>query len=161
MSSNLLRDALNDNEKSVKGSKILILGVAYKKDIDDMRESPALSVIDLLRSRGAEVVYHDPFVPEVTFDHAYTIGDGEPLYNQDLTDDLIKSSDCVVICTEHSDVDYSRVCELSSVIVDTRNALERRYARREQSENCPLVIYLAFIIEHSSEFMIDKWQSDI
>ncbi|MBA3692249.1 MAG: hypothetical protein H0W77_02245, partial [Acidobacteria bacterium] len=82
------------------------------------------SVIDLLRSRGAEVVYHDAFVPEVTFDHAYTIGDGEPLYNQDLTDDLIQSADCVVICTEHSDVDYKRVCELSKVIVDTRNALK-------------------------------------
>ena len=120
----LVRDALNDNERSVKGAKILILGVAYKKDIDDMRESPALSVIDLLRSRGAEVVYHDAFVPEVTFDHAYTIGDGEPLYNQELTDDLLKSADCVVICTEHSGVDYSRVCELSKVIVDTRNALK-------------------------------------
>jgi UDP-glucose 6-dehydrogenase len=119
----LVRDALNDNERSVKGAKILILGVAYKKDIDDMRESPALSVIDLLRSRGADVVYHDRFVPEVTFDHAYTIGDGEPLYNQDLTDELLNSADCVVICTEHSGVDYRRVCELSKVIVDTRNAL--------------------------------------
>jgi nucleotide sugar dehydrogenase len=119
----LVRDALNEQEKSVKGSKILILGVAYKKDIDDMRESPALSVIDLLRSRGAEVVYHDPFVPEVTFDHAYTIGDGEPLYNQQLTDELIESADCVVICTDHSEIDYHRVCELSKVIVDTRNAL--------------------------------------
>ena len=120
----LVRDALNDNEKSVKGAKILILGVAYKKDIDDMRESPALSVIDLLRSRGAEIVYHDAFVPEVTFDHAYTIGDGEPLYNQELTDELLESADCVVICTEHSGVDYHRVCELSKVIVDTRNALK-------------------------------------
>jgi UDP-N-acetyl-D-glucosamine dehydrogenase len=120
----LVRDALNENEKSVKGAKILILGVAYKKDIDDMRESPALSVIDLLRSRGAEVIYHDPFVPEVTFDHAYTIGDGEPLYNQELTDDLIESSDCIVICTEHSGINYDRVCELSKVIVDTRNALK-------------------------------------
>ncbi len=120
----LVRDALNDNERSVKGAKILILGVAYKKDIDDMRESPALSVIDLLRSRGAEVVYHDDFVEEVTFDHAYTIGDGEPLYNQELTDDLLQSADCVVICTEHSGVDYNRVCELSKVIVDTRNALK-------------------------------------
>jgi len=119
----LVRDALNEAEKSVKGSKVLILGVAYKKDIDDMRESPALSVIDLLRSRGADVSYHDPFVPEVHFDHAYTIGDGEPLYNSDLTDDLITSSDCIVICTEHSGVDYTKVCELASVIVDTRNAL--------------------------------------
>ena len=120
----LVRDALNDNERSVKGAKILILGVAYKKDIDDMRESPALSVIDLLRSRGAEVVYHDDFVEEVTFDHSYTIGDGEPLYNQELTDELLQSADCVVICTEHSGVDYNRVCELSKVIVDTRNALK-------------------------------------
>ncbi|MGI8467663.1 MAG: nucleotide sugar dehydrogenase [Pyrinomonadaceae bacterium] len=122
----LVRDALNDNEKSVKGAKVLILGVAYKKDIDDMRESPALSVIDLLRSRGAEVVYHDAFVPEVTFDHAYTIGAGDPLYNQELTDDLLKSADCAVICTEHSSVDYNRVCELSKVIVDTRNALDEK-----------------------------------
>jgi UDP-N-acetyl-D-glucosamine dehydrogenase len=119
----LVRDALNEREKSVKGSKILILGVAYKRDIDDMRESPALSVIDLLRSRGANVVYHDPFVPEVTFDHAYTIGDGERLLNQDLTDDLISNSDCVIICTEHSTVDYKRVCKLGKLIVDTRNAL--------------------------------------
>ena len=94
------------------------------EDIDDMRESPALSVIDLLRAKGAEVVYHDPFVPEVHFDHAYTIGDGEPLYNAELTDDLIKSADCVIICTEHSEVDYKRVCELAPLVVDTRNALK-------------------------------------
>ena len=108
----------------VKGAKILILGVAYKKDIDDMRESPVLSVIDLLRAQGADVQYHDPFVAEVTFDHAYTIGDGEPISNSDLTDELISNSDCVVICTEHSGVDYQKVCSLSSLIVDTRNALD-------------------------------------
>jgi UDP-N-acetyl-D-glucosamine dehydrogenase len=119
----LATNALNDNKKAVNGSKILILGVAYKKDIDDMRESPALSIIDLLRADGADVYYHDPFVPEVTFDHAYTIGDGEPLYNKELTDALIADSDCVIICTEHSPVDYGRVCELASVVVDTRNAL--------------------------------------
>lgn len=119
----LTANALNDNKKAVNGSKILILGVAYKKDIDDMRESPALSIIDLLRSRGADVIYHDPFVSEVTFDHAYTIGDGEPLYNNELSDDLITNADAVVICTEHSEIDYKRVCELSSLIVDTRNAL--------------------------------------
>lgn len=120
----LVSTALNDAKKAVNGSKILILGVAYKKDIDDMRESPALSIIDLLRSRGAEVVYHDPFVPEVTFDHAYTIGDGEALTNVELTDDLISTSDCVVICTEHSGIDYAKVCELAPLIVDTRNALD-------------------------------------
>ena len=119
----MVEHALNSEKKAVNGSKVLILGVAYKKDIDDMRESPALSVIDLLRAKGAEVSYHDPFVAEVTFDHAYTIGDGEPLYNQELTDDMIAASDCVVICTEHSTVDYNRVCSLSKIIVDTRNAL--------------------------------------
>jgi UDP-N-acetyl-D-glucosamine dehydrogenase len=119
----LVRDALNDNEKSIKGAKILILGVAYKKDIDDMRESPALSIIDLLRAKGAEVVYHDPFVPEVHFDHSYTIGAGDPLFNSDLTDDLIKSADCAIICTEHTEVDYPRVLEFAPLVVDTRNAL--------------------------------------
>lgn len=119
----LAANALNDVKKAVNGSKVLILGVAYKKDIDDMRESPALSIIDLLRSRGAEVIYHDPFVPEVTFDHAYTIGDAEPLYNSKLTDDLIKESDCVIICTEHSAIDYAHICDLANLIVDTRNAL--------------------------------------
>jgi len=121
----LVSTALNDVKKAVNGSKILILGVAYKKDIDDMRESPALSIIDLLRSRGADLKYHDPFVPEVTFDHAYTIGDGEPIFNQELTDELIADSDCVIICTEHSGVDYHRVCQLASLIVDTRNALSQ------------------------------------
>ncbi len=125
-------NALNDAKKAVNGSKVLILGVAYKNDIDDMRESPALSVIDLLRAKGAEVVYHDPFVPEVTCDHAYTIGDGEPLYNQELTDELIESADCVIICTAHKVVDYTRVMELSDIIVDTRNALDKEM--RENSK---------------------------
>ncbi len=119
----LVSDALNSEKKAVNGARVLILGVAYKKDIDDMRESPALSVIDLLRSKGAEVVYHDPFVPEVHFDHAYTIGAGDPLFNSDLTDNLIKSADCVIICTEHTGVDYPRVLELAPLVVDTRNAL--------------------------------------
>jgi UDP-N-acetyl-D-glucosamine dehydrogenase len=121
----LIMNALNDEKKPVNGSKILILGVAYKKDIDDMRESPALSIIDLLRADGAEVAYHDPFVKEVTFDHAYTIGDGEPLFNNELTDELISGSDCVVICTDHSNVDYDRVCQRAPLVVDTRNALSK------------------------------------
>lgn len=120
----LASEALNDDRKPVNGSKVLVLGVAYKKNIDDMRESPALSVIDLLRAKGAEVVYHDPYVPEVTFDHAYTIGDGEPLSNQELTDELISSADCVIICTDHTNVDYGRVTELSPLVIDTRNALD-------------------------------------
>lgn len=119
----LVSNALNLERKAVNGARILILGVAYKKDIDDMRESPALSIIDLLRADGADVFYHDPFVAEVTFDHAYTIGAGDPLFNKELTDELISESDCVIICTEHSTVDYSRICRLARLVVDTRNAL--------------------------------------
>jgi len=122
----LVSTALNNVKKAVNGSKILVLGVAYKKDIDDMRESPALSIIDLLRARGAEVSYHDPYVAEITFDHAYTIGDGEPLKNRELTDQLIGESDCVIICTEHSGIDYHGICEKAKLIVDTRNALNEK-----------------------------------
>ena len=123
---NIVRDSLNDDAKALKTSNILILGVAYKKDIDDMRESPALSVIDLLRAKGANVEFHDPFVAEVTFDHSHTLGAGEPLYNVELTDERIRNADCVVIVTEHSTVDYDRVCSLASLIVDTRNALSEK-----------------------------------
>lgn len=126
----MVQHALNLEKKAVNGSKVLVLGVAYKKDIDDMRESPALSVIDLLRAKGADVSYHDPYVAEVTFDHAYTIGVGDPLYNQDLTDEMIAASDCIVICTAHSNIDYDRICAKSNLIVDTRNALD------EQTRNC-------------------------
>lgn len=129
----LVTNALNDDKKAVNGSTILILGVAYKKDIDDMRESPALSIIDLLRADGAEVSYHDPFVPQVTFDHAYTIGDGEPLANRELTDELISGADCVIICTEHTAVDYHRVCRFAPLIVDTRNALSAEHRNGSQA----------------------------
>ena len=119
----LVADGLNDESKSMKGSRILLLGVAYKKDIDDVRESPALSIIDRLRAKGADVRYHDPFVKQVRFDDAHTEGGGDPIDSVPLTDDELHSADCVVIVTNHSATDYSRVCQLSSLIVDTRNAL--------------------------------------
>jgi len=119
----LVADGLNDESKSMKGSRILLLGVAYKKDIDDVRESPALSIIDRLRAKGADVRYHDPFVKQVRFDDAHTEGGGDPIDSVPLTDDELRLADCVVIVTNHSTTDYSRVCELSSLIVDTRNAL--------------------------------------
>src|SRR5215207_2137397 len=125
----LVTDALNEEQKSLKGSRVLVLGVAYKKDIDDVRESPALSIIDRLRAKGAEVSYHDPFVGEVRFDDAHTQGGGEPLQSIELTDDALQSADCAVIVTDHSGVDYARVCRLSKVIVDTRNALSRDQRR--------------------------------
>jgi UDP-N-acetyl-D-glucosamine dehydrogenase len=119
----LVADGLNDERKALKGSRVLLLGVAYKKDIADVRESPALSIIDRLRSKGAEVAYHDPFVAEVRFDDAHTEGGGDPLRSAALTDDELRAADCVVIVTDHSQVDYKRVCELTSLVVDTRNAL--------------------------------------
>src|SRR5947207_8211455 len=119
----LISDGLNDERKAMKDSRILLLGVAYKKDIDDVRESPALSIIDRLRAKGAEVRYHDPFVNEVHFDDAHTEGGGQPLGSVPLTDDELRETDCVVIVTDHSATDYKRICRLSSLIVDTRNAL--------------------------------------
>src|SRR5712664_3908070 len=119
----LVSDGLNDDRKSMNGSRILLLGVAYKKDIDDVRESPALSIIDRLRAKGADVRYHDPFVNEIRFDDAHTEGGGEPLASVPLTNEELRATDCVVIVTDHSATDYKRVCQLSSLIVDTRNAL--------------------------------------
>jgi UDP-N-acetyl-D-glucosamine dehydrogenase len=107
--------ALNEDRKAVNGSRILVLGVAYKKDIDDMRESPALDVIRLLESQGAHVVYHDPYVPKYR-------EDGRDHASVALTDEELSSADAVVIVTDHSVVDYQRVVRLASVVVDTRNA---------------------------------------
>jgi UDP-N-acetyl-D-glucosamine dehydrogenase len=103
--------------------------VAYKKDIDDVRESPALSIIDRLRTKGADVHYHDPFVKEIRFDDAHTEASGDPLHSVPLTDDELKSADCIVIVTDHSQIDYKRVCRMSPLIVDTRNALNRDVRR--------------------------------
>jgi UDP-N-acetyl-D-glucosamine dehydrogenase len=106
--------ALNEEKKAVNGSRILVLGVAYKKDIDDVRESPALDVIRLLEIQGAKVMYHDPYVPqfrEEEHDHTSVA----------LTDKEIESADAVVIITDHSSVDYQRVVDLAGVVVDTRN----------------------------------------
>ena len=128
----LVSDGLNDERKPMKGSKVLLLGVAYKKDIDDVRESPALSIIDRLRAKGADVRYHDPFVEEIRFDDAHTESAGDPLQSVSLTDEELRNADCVIIVTDHSDIDYKRVCALTPLIVDTRNALDGKL-RRESS----------------------------
>jgi UDP-N-acetyl-D-glucosamine dehydrogenase len=119
----LVSDGLNDDRKAMKGARVLLLGVAYKKDIDDVRESPALSIIDRLRSKGCEVRYHDPYVSGLRFDDAHTAGSGDPLNSVELTDEEIQQADCVVIVTNHSAVDYQRVVNLAPLVVDTRNAL--------------------------------------
>ena len=119
----LVSDGLNDDRKSMKGAHVLLIGVAYKRDIDDVRESPALSIIDRLRSKGCDVRYHDPFVSEVRFDDAHIEGGGAPLSSVALSDEEIRAADCVIIVTDHSDVDYLRITKVASLIVDTRNAL--------------------------------------
>src|SRR6202171_2213448 len=95
----LVSDGLNDDRKSMKGARILLVGVAYKRDIDDVRESPALSIIDRLRTKGCNVRYHDPFVREISFDDAHTDSGGQPMSSVELNDEEIQSSDCVLIVT--------------------------------------------------------------
>ena len=128
----LVSDGLNDERKAMNGANVLLLGVAYKKDINDVRESPALSIIDRLRAKGANVRYHDPFVAEVSFEDAHTEGSDEPLVSVPLTDEELEAADCVIIVTDHSEIDYKRVCSLAPLIVDTRNALNGE-VRRESS----------------------------
>jgi UDP-N-acetyl-D-glucosamine dehydrogenase len=134
----LVTDALNDERKSLNGARVLILGVAYKKDIDDVRESPALSIIDRLRAKGADVRYHDPFVSEVRFDDAHAVSGGEPLQSIALTEEELRDADCCVIVTDHSNVNYKNVCSLSKLIVDTRNALSRELRK----ESCAKIVRL-------------------
>jgi UDP-N-acetyl-D-glucosamine dehydrogenase len=104
--------ALNDDKKSIRGSKILIVGVAYKKDIDDIRESPALRIIHLLKHKGAKITYHDPNVKNVG-----------PLKSLDLTQNTINEQDAIVITTDHTNIDYKSLGKHAKLIVDTRNIM--------------------------------------
>lgn len=110
-------DALNEIGKSVKGAKVLILGVAYKKNVSDFRESPAFEVIHFLRQKGATVSYSDPHVP--------SIKEGEvTMKSVKLTPELLKKSDCVVIITDHAKYDYSLIVQHANLVLDTRNAIK-------------------------------------
>jgi UDP-N-acetyl-D-glucosamine dehydrogenase len=111
-------EALNDRGKPMKGSKVLLLGVAYKKDIDDVRESPALELFELLGRRGAHVVYHDAHVPHVGRGRHYEIDQS----SVPLDERTIAEQDLVLIVTDHSGVDYAQVCKYAQLVVDTRNA---------------------------------------
>ena len=111
-------ERLNEAGKAVRASTVLVLGVAYKKDIDDIRESPALDVIRLLLQRGATVRYHDPHVPTVK-------EDGMELASVPLTAAALEEADCVVVVTDHSSVDYTMVARHARAVVDTRHALPR------------------------------------
>jgi UDP-N-acetyl-D-glucosamine dehydrogenase len=115
----LVQDGLNAHGKPVRGSRILILGVAYKRDINDVRESPALGIVDQLLHKGGNLGYHDPFVTTMAID-----GKGS-LSSVALTDEELSGCDCAVIVTDHSDIDYGRVLRLAPLVVDTRNVTRR------------------------------------
>ncbi len=109
--------ALNDHRKPLSGSRVIVLGVAYKKDIDDMRESPAIKVTELLLEKDADVVYHDPYVEKFS-----VAGTGIP--SVDLTADELEKADLVLIVTDHTGVDYDLVVRTAPLVLDTRNALK-------------------------------------
>ena len=106
--------ALNEHQKSVKGSKVLILGIAYKRDINDVRESPALDIINLLEKKGAELYYHDPFIPQFS-EETMSFSSSE------LNTVFLESMDCTVLVTDHSVFDYQWLVDTSKIFVDTRN----------------------------------------
>src|SRR5206468_3690668 len=109
----MVADALNARRKAVRGSRILMCGVTYKRDIDDVRESPALDIIELLQRRGAEVSYTDPYAPTLR------IGEHEM---KSVSIDTAGTYDCVLITTDHRNVDYATLCDRAQLVIDTRNA---------------------------------------
>ncbi len=123
---NRIADALNDDAKSVRGSNIVIVGVAYKKDIDDVRESPAIDVAVLLQNRGANVSYHDPYVSQVRLDETHNVQQlaetEKTIYSSEFSVALLESADCVVVITDHNWYDWQYILDHSHLVIDTRNA---------------------------------------
>jgi UDP-N-acetyl-D-glucosamine dehydrogenase len=116
-------EALNGQGKSIRGARVLVLGVAYKKDIDDQRESPSLKIISLLRDKGARVAYNDPYVPRSSGHREYP---GLELRSVSLTARRLKASDAVIIATDHSAYDYDWISRTAPLVVDTRNAVKKK-----------------------------------
>ena len=110
--------ALNDHKKSLRGSNILVIGIAYKKDIDDARESPGIRILELLMERGANISYHDPYIPEIKGLRQTDLA----MESVVLTDELLSKQDAVIISTAHSNIDYEKIYKHSLLIIDTRNA---------------------------------------
>ena len=125
--------ALNQRERSLKGSRVLLLGVAYKKDVDDLRESPSLKLLELLTDRGASVDYNDPYFAAL---HKMRHYDFSKMRSVDLTPDRLASYDCVLIATDHSSYDYDAIVRSAKLVVDSRNATRRVTHNREKIVNC-------------------------
>ncbi|MET0850793.1 MAG: nucleotide sugar dehydrogenase [Candidatus Rokuibacteriota bacterium] len=112
----LVGDALNDRGRSVRGASVLVLGVTYKPDVNDIRESPALEIVEALLQKGARVSYADPYVPQVTLE-------GRKMTAVEVSPESLAAADCVLILTNHSSFDYAAIAERAALVVDTRNAL--------------------------------------
>jgi len=111
-------DGLNSRKKTLNGAKVLLLGMAYKKDVDDPRESPSFKLMELLQEKGADVQYNDPHIPKIKPGRKYS-------YNMEstpLTEEILANMDCVLIATDHSAYDYQFILDHSEMVVDTRNA---------------------------------------
>jgi len=119
----LMSEALNSVRKPLNGSKVLVAGIAYKKDVDDIRESPALDLLHLLRERGADLSYTDPFVPKLA---AKEWPNGIDLVNTDVAKTASEEFDCVVVVTDHTQFDYTELQRVAKTVVDTRNAIKTR-----------------------------------
>ncbi len=130
---NAVAAALNQCQKSIKGSKVLLLGVAYKKDVDDLRESPSLKLLELLAERGAVLDYNDPYFPAL---HKMRHYDFSNKRSVELTPKNISSYDCVLIATDHSAYDYEAIARDAKLVVDSRNATRRVKEHREKIVNC-------------------------
>ncbi|MCK5172513.1 MAG: nucleotide sugar dehydrogenase, partial [Planctomycetes bacterium] len=111
-------EALNEKRKSLKGSKVLVLGLADKKDIDDLRESPSIELIELLKEKGAKVDYNDPFIPKTHKQREHDL----KMKSRKLTAKMIASYDAVLISTAHSEYDYNMIVKNAKLVIDTRNA---------------------------------------
>ena len=110
---------LNESKKAIHGSKICLLGVAYKKDVDDPRESPSFELMELLLARGAELTYSDPHVPSLPKMRHHDL---PAMTSQELTAEFLASQDAVLIATDHSDFDYDSIVANAPLVIDTRNA---------------------------------------
>src|ERR1700730_1887828 len=125
--------ALNERQKSLKGSKVLLLGVAYKKDVDDLRESPSLKLLELLTARGAVLDYNDPYFSAL---HKMRHYDFSNMRSVEISPERLASYDCVVIATDHSSYDYEAIVRDARLVVDTRNATRRVEGNREKIVSC-------------------------
>lgn len=128
-----LAEALNNHKKSLKGSKVLVLGVAYKKDVDDLRESPTLKIMEILQKRGVDFDYNDPYFPHL---HRMRHYDYSNMKSVPLNKETLAKYDAVLIATDHSSYDYAAIVESSKLVVDSRNATKRVMRNREKIFPC-------------------------